>query len=289
MTIDAPPHSRWLLQESVDQLAASHDAATGAVAALARSAVGYGTAKPQPTLGPRMAGRRGWPRTAWLGVTALGTAVFLAWLSARLVRHLATAPVAVAVVPGLLLSLALAVTALHAASPAEDPPTPGPVVLPWALFAAAAVGSVAWITLALIVTAGVAPATAVACGAALASGAAAGMLALARPVRPAVVVVPRARPVPRRLRAQRRRAEQRLRKHARQWNQAAQRYGVAIAGPGPAADALARLLAGDTGLSLDGVEPYDILILTTLHRYRPVPLAERLDEAVRPIEDGVAA
>ena len=157
MTIDAPPHSRWLLQESVDQLAASHDAATGAVAALARSAVGYGTATPQPALGPRMAGRRGWPRTAWLGVTALGTAVFLAWLSARLVRHLATAPVAVAVVPGLLLSLALAVTAVHAASPAEDPPTPGPVVLPWALFAAAAAGSVAWITLALIVTAGVAP------------------------------------------------------------------------------------------------------------------------------------
>ena len=285
MTVDAPAHSRWRLQESVDQLAASHDDAARAVAALARSAVGYGAATPQPALGPRLAGRRGGPRTAWLGVTALGTALFLAWLSDRLVRHLAAAPVAMAVLPGVLLSLALAVTAAHAASPGEHAPAlvPAPVVLPWVLFAAATAGSVAWIALALAVTAGVAPWTAVACGAALACGVAAGMLALARPVLPALVVVPQARPVPRRLRAQLRRAERRLRKHARQWNQAAQQYGVALAEASPAAGALARLLADDANLSLDGVEPYDILILTALRRYRPVLLAERLEDAVRPI------
>ena len=287
MTVDAPPHSRWMLQESVDQLAASHAVAAAAVATLARSAVGYGAAIPQPALGPRLAGRRGGPRTAWLGVTALCTALFLAWLSARLVRHLAFAPVTVAVLPGVLLAVALAVTAAHTASPGERASASGPVVLPWALFAVAVAGSVAWIALALSVTAGVAPWTALACGAALACGVAAGMLALARPVRPALVVVPRARPVPRRLRAQRRRAERRLRKHARQWNQAAQQYGVALAGASPAAGALARLLADDANLSLDGVEPYDILILTALHRYRPVPLAERLEYAVRRIEGGV--
>jgi hypothetical protein len=286
MTVDASPHSRWLLQESVDQLATSHAAAVGAVAALARSAVGYGAATPQPALGPRLAGRRGGPRTAWLGVTALGTALFLAWLSARLMRHLAAAPAAVAVLPGVLLALALAVTAAHTASPDEPAPAsvPASVVLSWVLFAAAVAGSVAWIALALTVTAGVAPWTALACGAALACGVAAGMLALARPIRP--VVVSRGRPVPRRLRAQRRRAERRLRKHARQWNQAAQQYGVALAGTSPAAGTLSRLLAGDANLSLDGVEPYDILILTALHQYRPILLAERLEDAVRPIEGG---
>jgi hypothetical protein len=285
MTVDAPLHSRWLLQERVDQLAASHDAAVGTVAALARSAVGYGAATPQPALGPRLAGRRGGPRTAWLGATALGTALFLAWLSDRLVRHLAAAPVAVAVLPGVLLALALAVTASHTASPDER--GAAPAALPWVLFAGAVAGSVAWIALALTVTAGVAPWIAFACGAALACGVAAGMLALARPIRPATVVVPHSRPVPRRLRSRRRRAERQLRKHARQWNQAAQQYGAALAGPSPAAGALARLVAGDANLSLDGVEPYGILILTTLHRCRPGLLAECLEDAVRPIEGEV--
>jgi hypothetical protein len=288
MTIDAPPYSRWLLQESVDHLAASHDAAVAAVAALARSAVGYGGSAPPPALGPRLAGRRGGSRTAWLGGTALGTALFLAWLSARLVRHLAAAPVTVAVLPGALLALALAVTAAHAAGSGEGDPecglVPVQVVLPWVLFAAAVAGVVAWISLALTVTAGVAPWTAFACGAALACGVAATTLVLARPVRPAIVVVPRSRPVPRRLRAKRRRAEQLLRRHARQWNQAAQHYGVALADAGPAARVLARLLAGDADLSLERVEPYDILILKTLHRYRPALLAEHLENAVRPIE-----
>ena len=126
MTIDAPPHSRWLLQESVDQLAASHAAAGGAVVALARSAIGYSAATRQPALGPRLAGRRGGPRTTWLGVMALGTALFLAWLSVRLVQHLAAAPAAVAMLPGVLIALALAVTAGHAASPGERAPASPP-------------------------------------------------------------------------------------------------------------------------------------------------------------------
>jgi hypothetical protein len=280
--VGAPPHSRWLLQENVDQLAASRDAAIGAVGALARSVAGYSAARQQPALGPRLAGRRGGPRTAWLAVTALGTALFLAWLSARLVRHLTAAPAAVAVLPGVLLALALAITAVHTAGPAER--APAPVVLPWVLFAAAVGGSMAWIALALTITAGVAPWTAFACGATLACGVGAAMLALARPVRLAAVAVAGSRLVPRRLRARRRHAEQRLRNHAHRWNQAAHQYGAALAGASPAARALARLLAGDADLSLDGVEPYDVLILTALHRYRPVLLTERMADAMRPIE-----
>ncbi len=38
MTTDPPSHSRWLIRDSIDGLAASHDAAAAAVAALARSA-----------------------------------------------------------------------------------------------------------------------------------------------------------------------------------------------------------------------------------------------------------
>lgn len=292
MTVDAPPHSRWLLQESVDQLTASHDAAVSAVVALARSAVSYGETTPRPALGRRLAGRRGGSRTAGLGVTTLGTALFLAWLSARLVGDLAAAPAAVAVLPGVLLALVLAVTAAHTASHGERAPAPtsnpAPVMLPWVLLAVAVASSAAWIALALAVTAGVAPWTAFACGAALACGVAAGMLALTRPIRATVVVVSRSRPVPRRLRAKHRRAERRLRQHARQWNQTAQQYGVALVGTNPAVRALARLVAGDANPSFDGVEPYDILILTALHRYRPALLAARMEDAVRPIEVGVS-
>jgi hypothetical protein len=288
MIVEAPPHSRWLLQESVGQLGASHDAAVRAAARLARSVVGYSAAIPKPALGQRLTGRRGGPRTAWLGAEGLGTALFLAWLSARLVRHFAAAPMTVAALPGVLLALALAVTAAHAATPGEraSGSVSPPVVLSWALFAAAVAASVAWIALALVVTAGVAPWTAFACGVALSCGVSAGMLTLARPVQPAVVVTAQSCPVPRRLRAQRRNAERRLRKHARQWNQVAQQYSAALAESGPAVGALACLLAGGANLPLDGVEPYDILILTALHRYRPVLLVESMEDAMRPIERG---
>jgi hypothetical protein len=278
MIVDAPPHSRWLLQESVDQLAASYDAAVGAAVALARSAVRYSATAPQPGFGQRLSGRRGGPRTAWLGAMGLGTAVFLAWLSARLVRHFAAAPVAVAVLPGVLLALALAVTATHTASSDKSALVSVPILVmrSWVPLTAAVAACVVWIALALVVTAGVASWTAFACGIALSCGVAAGMLALARPVRPAVILVAGGRPVHRGLRAKRRRAERRLRRHNRMWNQVAHQYSVTFGGLGPAAGALARLLADD--------EPYDILILTALHRYRPVVIAESLQDAMRPIE-----
>jgi hypothetical protein len=288
MTSDAPPHSRWLIRESMDRLAASHDAVTVAVDALTRSAVIRSSAGDGPTIRQRITGGRGWSRTVWFGITTLLTGLFMAWISLRLVRHLSVAPDVVAVLPGLLLTLGLAVTALQAAKSLERPSEPGTstVVVPLALLAAAAVGSVAWITLWLVLTTGAAAWAAVTGGVALVAAAAAGMLASARPAgTQAAAVTPRARSFPRRLRAQRSRAQRRLRDHTREWNLAAHQYGAAIDGPDEAADALARLLADDADLTLDGISPYDTLILTALCKYRPAPLTASFDAAIRYLHD----
>jgi len=284
MTSDAPPHSRWLIRESIDRLAASHDAVTVAVDAFTRSAVLRSSAGDGPTIRQRIRGGRGWSRTVWFGVTTLLTGLFMAWISVRLVRHLSVAPDVVAVLPGLLLTLGLAVTAPQAAKSLERPSQPGTstAVVPWTLLAAAAAGSVAWITLWLVIATGTPAWAAVTGGVALVAASAAGMLASTRPAgaQPAAIT-PRARPLPRRLRAQRRRAQQRLRDHTRAWNLAAHQYGAAIDSSDEAANALARLLADEADLPLDGIDPYDILILTALCKYRPAPLTASFDAAVR--------
>ena len=127
MTSDAPPHSRWLIRESIDRLAASYDAVTVAVDALTRSAVLRSSAGDGPTIRQRITGGRGWARTVWFGVATLLTGLFMAWISVRLVRHLSVAPGIVTVLPGLLLALGLAVTASQAAKSLERPPEPGHV------------------------------------------------------------------------------------------------------------------------------------------------------------------
>jgi hypothetical protein len=287
MTSDAPPHSRWLIRESIDRLAASYDAAAVAVDALTRSAVLRNSAGDGPTIRQRITGGRGWARTIWFGVATLLTGLFMAWISVRLVRHLSVAPGIVTVLPGLLLALGLAVTASQAAKSLERRPEPGTstAVVPWTLLAAAMVGSVAWITLWLVLTTGTAAWAAVTGGVALVAGATAGMLASARPLgAQSAAVAPWARPLPRRLRAQRRRAQQRLCDHTREWNLAAHQYGTAIGGS-EAADVLARLLADDAEPPLDGVDPYDTLILTALCKYRPAPLTAIFDAAVRYLGD----
>jgi len=288
MTSHAPPHSRWLIRESIDRLAASHDAVTVAVDALTRSAVLRSSAGDGPTIRQRITGGRGWSRTIWFGAATLLTGLFMAWISVRLLRHLSVAPDVVAVLPGLLLTLGLAVTARQAAKSLGRPSESGTsaAVVPWTLLAAAAIGSFAWITLWLVLTTGTAAWAAVTGGVALVAAAAAGMLASARPAeaQPAVVT-PNARPLPRRLRAQRRRAQRRLRDHTRAWNLAAHQYGAAIDGSDEAADVLVRLLADDADPPLDGIDPYDTLILTALCKYRPAPLTASFDAAVRSLHD----
>jgi len=283
MTAAPAPHSRWLIRAHADQLAVSYDAAANAVTELTRAAVRRGSVAPGPTLRQRIAGRRGWPRTVWFVVTALLTAVFMAWISGRLVAHLTAAPDAVAVLPGLLLALALCGTAAQAARHPLRPSNPDAVAptRPWFLLGTAAAAVFAWIGLWLGLATSTSDWVAVLGGAVLAAAVTAGLLASSRPVAPPVLVPHRVRPLPRRLRARRRRAQRRLRDHTSQWTLAAHRYGAEIPASGAEADALARLLAGDADLLLEGGDPYHVLILRTLCRYRPAPLAVGLDAAVR--------
>lgn len=287
MSDDSPPHSRWLIRESIDRLAVSHDAVSVTVEVLTRSAIVHSSASPGPTLPQRITGRRGWPRTVWFGVTTLLTGLLLVWISVRLVQHLSTAPNAVAILPGLLLTTALATSALLSAKHLERPlnTRPFPAARPWALLAAATVGSVAWIILWLVLTTDTAAWAAFTYGVALVASVVAGMLALAHPVRPALAATPRAPRLPRRLRAQRRRAQRRLRKHARDWNLTVHQYGVVMADSDATANALARLLADETDLPLEGIDPYNTLILNALRKYHPAPLTASFDAAVGHLND----
>jgi hypothetical protein len=89
----------------------------------------------------------------------------------------------------------------------------------------------------------------------------------------------RSRP-PRRLRSRHRRARSRLDHHTRQWMAAAHRYAVTIPGTGRPEELLARLLADDAGhLALDGLDPFDVMILSALRNYHPAVLAADLGAA----------
>jgi hypothetical protein len=280
------PHSRWLVRESTDRLAASYEAVTVALDVFSRATVLRRSAIPGPSLPQRIAGRRGWPHTVWFGVTTLLTGLLLTWMSGRLVQHLSAAPATVAALPGLLLTLALAVTALQAGKYLDRPPGPWPptVILAWTLLAAAGAGSAVWIVLWLAVTTGTAVWAAVICALALTAAAVAGMLAAARPTVAQPPVAHPARPLPRRLRAKRRRAEQRLRDHTREWNRTAHQYAV-IAGSDAAVNALACLMADESELPMDGIDPYDTLILAALRTYRPGPLSARVEDIVERLHE----
>jgi hypothetical protein len=282
----SPPHSRWLIRESTDRLAASYEAVTVAIEVLSRATVLRRSTSPGPSLAQRIAGRRGWPHTVWFGVTTLLTGLLLAWMSGRLVQHLSAAPATVAILPGLLLTLALAVTALQAAKYLNHPPGPWPrmAIVAWALLAAAGAGSLVWIVLWLAVTTATPVWAAFICGLALAAAVVAGMLAAARPTTAQLPVAHPARPLPRRLRAKRRRAERRLRDHSREWNRTAHQYAM-VAGSDAAVDALARLMADDPETPVDGIDPYDTLILTALRKYRPAPLSVRLEVVVQQLHE----
>src|SRR5262245_46919557 len=129
----AGPHTRWAIQATLARLDASHAKAQSAIGALraaeARRDRRRARARARGPLGDRIAGGRGWFRTIRLGVALAARATFLAWISARLVMHLATVPVWVAVIPGLLLTTAFAGTASYAARSLQRPAVPGIVGL----------------------------------------------------------------------------------------------------------------------------------------------------------------
>jgi hypothetical protein len=206
----------------------------------------------------------------------------MAWISVRLVQHLSATPSAVAVLPGLLLTLALAGTAVQAVGSADPPPESREAArkLPLGLLGAAMVCSITWITLWLVFTTATAPWAAFTCGGALVTAVTAGILAAARPGRSLAALAPAGVPIPMGMRARRRYAQRRLRQHTLKWNLAAHQYGVTIAGSDKATYALACILSGDADPPREGIDPFDILILTALRKYHPAPLTASLNAAI---------
>jgi hypothetical protein len=85
---------------------------------------------------------------------------------------------------------------------------------------------------------------------------------------------------PRRLRARHQRARSRLDGHTRRWAAAAHRYAGTIPGPGYPQEILASLLSDDVNrLSLEGLNPFDAMILCGLRDYHPAALAADYNSA----------
>jgi hypothetical protein len=296
------PHSRWRLVDAVDRLAVSYDLAAIAIDAFVRAARGYDPLTPRPRLRARLSAgllewirARGWPQTAWLVTTAVLTGSFMAWVSLRLLRQLSPValPPAVAAIPGILLTLALAgAAALLAASwpPERSPHGRRRVTWPALLLALAAVACVIWLVTWLVSQAGMTGWLAL-LAAVLAVGVAAlTFLAASVPARPdpapagaSQVSLPGGHVgnrVPRQLLARQRTAQEALRGHARQWSRAARQCGVAVGGCAEAQAALARLVTGGSlgELPPDGLEPFHAQLLGTLARYRLDPLSACLRE-----------
>ena len=276
------PHGRWLLLDRMAQLAASHADVRTAVAALDvaaarhRDRTGGG-----PPFWRRLAARRGWPRTAGLVVAMTATAFFLIWISTRLVGHMAMLPAFVAALPGVLLTTAFASAASYAAHSLTRPARLLPPSVP---LAAASVGVIAWITLWLVLTGSTPAWSAVIFAMALTVSAGVALVTCSFPGSPSATSPPPAsrRQPSRSVRVRQRRARKRLDAHTRQWMEAAHRYAVTIAGTSRLEGALACLVAGeDRQPALDGVDPYDVMMLSALRKYHPAALGADLDSAAK--------
>ena len=284
------PHSRWLVRENVNLLAASHAKAAQAIAALQAAADlhherGRGIRRVRPPLRQRMTMRRDWPQVIWFCVLLLAVTLLLSWVSVRLIARLVPAPVYVAVLPGVLLAAAAGGAARFAAHsirrrdlrPAEILSSLSPLV-------AASAAVAAWVSLWLVLTSGTPVWTAVVFGLCLALAVAVGLMTgsyLGGP--PADDIAPTAasgsvaRRTPRRLQARHGRARKLLDDHTRQWMTAAHRYAVIISGTGHPEQILVSLLAGNTKLlPLDGLDPFHAMILCGLRDYHPASLAADL-------------
>lgn len=296
------PYSRWRLTDTLDQLAETYDAAASAVDAFSRSAFFYDPMAPRPTIRARAraslhawGARRGWPRTAWFAVTSILAIGFMAWISMRILGKLApgTPPAVVAMVPGLLLALALVGTSVLTASalasyvtrPGQQARWPAPA-WPHALFAVCLTGCAAWVAVWLISTARVHVWAATLIGVLSTTLTGAVLLMAGRPAMPArtggLPSVRQPAPAPRQLLAQQRRAQALLRGHTRKWSVAAHQCGAAVKGSTEAEATLLQLLAEDDGdQPSPDVEVFHAQLIGTLARYRPDLLRRRLNEASR--------
>jgi hypothetical protein len=281
------------VREDVSRLAASHAKAAAAISELHTAADvhrdrGCAIRPARPPLRQRMAMRRDWPQVIWFCLALLGTAVFLSWVSARLVARLAPVPVFAAVLPGLLLAAAAGGAAKFAAHSLKRGTHGGlggtlPSLVP---LIAASAGSAAWISLWLVVT-GTPAWTAAVFAFCLALAVAVALMTasylggpLADDIAPRASSSPVTRRPPRQVRARRRRARSKLDDHTRQWTAAAHRYAVTIPGTGHPEQILSRLLTDDVErLSLDGLDPFDAMVLCGLRDYHPATLATDLGTA----------
>ncbi len=290
------PHSRWLVRENVNRLAASHAKAAEAISALQTAAVIHGDrGSTVRTFRQRMAMRRDWPQVIWFWVALLGTTLFLGWVSARLVARLAPVPVFAAVLPGVLLAVAAGGAARFAAYSVKRRGDVGPAGIALSLipFTAASCGVAAWVSLWLVMTSGTPTLAAVVFALCLTLAVAVALMTCSHlggqptggtPADDDTVPLTDAAPVvrrpPRRLRARHKRARSRLDEHARHWTAAAHRYAVTVPSTGHPENVLASLLSDDMErLPMDGLDPFDAMILCGLRDYHPAALAADLSAA----------
>jgi hypothetical protein len=107
---EAVPHSRWRLVKDVDALAGSQDAASAALDAFARAAAGYDPSAVRTAQASRRRARRIDRHTAWYLVAVTLAGVLMGWVGLRTLGRATGghAPAAIAVLPGVLIALALA-------------------------------------------------------------------------------------------------------------------------------------------------------------------------------------
>lgn len=288
------PHSRWLVRENVNQLAASHAEAAKAISALHTAADIHrdrtcAIRRVRPPLRQRMAMRRDWPQVIWFCLVLSATALFLGWISGRLVARLVPAPVFAAVLPGVLLAAATGGAARFATHSIKQRNGVGLAgILPFlSPLATASAGVATWVSLWLVLTSGTPAWTAVVFALCLALTIAVALMTCSYlggpPVGASAIQAantPVARRPPRRLLARHRRARSRLDAHTRRWMTAAHRYAVTIPRPSQPKEILASLLAdGVEPLPMDGLDPFDVMILCGLRDYHPAVLAADLSVA----------
>jgi hypothetical protein len=293
--VSAPaPHSRWLVRENVSQLAASHAETAQAISALHMAADlrrdrTCAIRRVQPSLRLRMAMREDWPQVIWFCLVLLAMALFLGWVSDRLVAHLVPAPVFAAALPGVFLTAATGGAARFATHSIKQRSGVGLAgILPFlSPLAAASAGVATWVSLWLVLTSGTPAWIAVVFALGLALTTAVALMTCSYLGGPPVgasaiqaVGTPVARRPPRRLLARRRRARSRLDAHTRRWMTAAHRYAATIPGPSKPTEILASLLAdGVEPLPMDDLDPFDAMILCGLRDYHPAVLAADLSAA----------
>ena len=290
----SPPHSRWLVREDVTQLAASHAAAAEAISALHTAADIHhdrsrAIRQPRLSIRQRMAMRRDWPQVIWFCLVLLATTLFLCWVSARLVARLVPVPFFAALLPGILLAAAAGGASRYAAHSIKRRVSAGrpEILLSLALLVAATAANAAWLSLWLVLTSSTSSWSVVVFALCLSLAVAVALMTgsyLGGPpiddtaMQTAGAAVTR-RP-PRRLQARHRRARIRLDAHTRRWIAAAHRYAVTIPGPGYPQEILASLISDDVSrLPLDGLDPFDAMILGGLRDYHPAALAADFNAA----------